>query len=239
MTTMSDDPLLTALIGQLRAMRAAERDVFGSLEPEVRDRPLRPNDWSPKDHQAHLTAWKGIQADRIRANTMGEDPPFVGTETDEVNAALQATHADWPWAQVVAEADEVSQRLEAEIRAAGATRLVESGGLIGGIFGNGASHAMTHFGWLVDANIGVDQARVSAFVNDQERLLKADGVPDFDRGVGLYNLACAHAIAGRLDRARPLLQDAFRLRPDLVEFANGDPDLVELRDELGTLSGVG
>jgi hypothetical protein len=227
------------LIEQLQAMRAAERDVFGSLKPEVRDRPMRPNDWSPKDHQAHLTAWKGIQADRIRANTLGEDPPFIGTETDEINAALQLTRADASWAEIEAEADEVGERLEEEIRAAGSARLVESGGLIGGIFGNGSSHAMTHFGWLVEADIGVDLARVAAFVDDQERLLNSDGVPDFDRGVGLYNLACAHALAGRLDRARPLLRVAFGLRPDLGEFAKEDPDLVELRDELGTLSGGG
>jgi hypothetical protein len=239
MTTMGDDPLLRALIEQLRAMRAAERDIFGALDPEVRDRPMRPNDWSPKDHQAHLTAWKGIQADRIRANTLGEDPPFIGTETDQVNAALQLTRADASWVEIEAEADEVSERLDEEIRSAGPTRLVESGGLIGGIFGNGASHAMTHFGWLLEADIGVDQARVAAFVDDQEGLLNTDCVPDFDRGVGIYNLACAHALAGRLDRARPLLQVAFGLRPDLAEFANEDPDLVELRDELGTLSGGG
>jgi hypothetical protein len=91
----------------------------------------------------------------------------------------------------------------------------------------------------VEADIGVDLARVAAFVDDQERLLNSDGVPDFDRGVGLYNLACAHALAGRLDRARPLLRVAFGLRPDLGEFAKEDPDLVELRDELGTLSGRG
>jgi hypothetical protein len=239
MTTMGDDPLLSALIEQLRAMRAAERDIFGALDPGVRDRPMRPNDWSPKDHQAHLTAWKGIQADRVRANTLGEDPPFIGTETDEINAALQLTRADAPWPAIVAEADEVSERLEEEIRTAGSTRLVESGGLIGGIFGNGSSHAMTHFGWLLEADIGIDQARVTAFVEDQQRLLNADAVPDFDRGVGLYNLACAHALAGRLDRARPLLRMAFGLRPDLAEFAKEDPDLVELRDELETLAGAG
>ena len=235
MATMGDDPLVAALVAQLRAMRDAERDIFGSLEPAVRDRPMRPNDWSPKDHQAHLTAWKAIQADRIRANTRGEEPPFVGRETDEVNAELQATRAGSSWESIAAEADAVSAQLEAEIRSAGSVILIESGGLIGGIFGNGASHAMTHFGWLVDANIGVDQARVSAFIDVHERLLNVDGVPDADRGVGMYNLACAHAVAGRLDRARPLLQVAFRLRPDLADFAKEDHDLVELRDQLPTL----
>jgi hypothetical protein len=238
MQATDQDPLIAALLEQLQVMRAAEHDIFGSLDPEIRDRPMRPNDWSPKDHQAHLTAWKGIQAERIRASTRGEDPPFVGTETDEINAGLQATRADWSWPDVVAEADEVTKQLGDEIRAAGSARLVESGGLIGGIFGNGASHAMTHFGWLVEADIGVDQARVSAFVDDQERLLNGEGLPDFDRGVGLYNLACAHALAGRLDRARPLLRLAFPLRPDLADFAKQDPDLVELRDELPTIAGL-
>lgn len=217
-------------------MRAAERDIFGSLEAEVRDRPMRPNDWSPKDHQAHLTAWKGIQAERIRAISRGEVPPSSGRETDEINAELQATRADWSWPQIDAEADAVSERLQAEIKAAGSAMLLASGGLIGGIFGNGGSHAMTHFGWLVDAGIGVDEARVAAYIDEQERLINVEALPDADRGVGLYNLACAHAVAGRLDRARPLLRTAFRLRPDLAEFAREDADLVAVRDELASLA---
>ena len=63
------DPLIAALVDQLQAMRQAERDIFGGLDPQVRDRPLRPNDWSPKDHQAHLTAWKGS-----RLNGSGPTP---------------------------------------------------------------------------------------------------------------------------------------------------------------------
>jgi DinB family protein len=239
MSSTDDDPLMAALVEQLRAMRAAERDLFGGLAPDVRDRPMRPNDWSPKDHQAHLTAWKGIQAERIRANTRGEDPPFIGRETDEINAELQAARADASWDAIVAEADAVTDALEAEIRAAGSAALVASGGLIGGIFGNGSSHAMTHFGWLADAGIGIDEARVAAFVDAQERLLTIEGVPDSDRGIGLYNLACAHALAGRIDRARGLLPTAFRLRPDLADYAKEDPDLVELRDELSALAAAG
>jgi hypothetical protein len=236
MATQGDGPLVGALVEQLEVMRQAERDIFGALEPEVRDRPLRPNDWSPKDHQAHLTAWKGIQAERIRANTRREDPPFIGRETDEINAELQAARANASWAEVAAEADEVNEELQREIRAAGSAALVESGGLIGGIFGNGSAHAMTHFGWLLEAGIGVEPRRVADFVDAQERLLDLDALPDADRGVGFYNLACAHAVAGRLDRARALLPDAFRLRPDLADFAREDPDLVELRDELPTPS---
>jgi len=157
------------------------------------------------------------------------DDPLIAALVDQLQAMRQAER--------VSEADAVAAELEREIRDAGPVALVESGGLIGGIFGNGSSHGMIHFGWLVEANIGVDPARVAAFVDDQERALSVEAIPDSDRGVGLYNLACAHAVAGRLDRARPLLPIAFRLRPDLVEFAQEDPDLIALRDELAARLG--
>lgn len=231
--SMAGDPLVDSLVEQLRAMREAERDVFGALDPAIRDRPLRPGDWSPKDHQAHLTAWKAIQRDRIRAAAKGETLASDTRETDERNAKLQALRADWAWADVEREADEVNDELQAEIRAGGSALLVETEGMIGRIFGNSAPHALTHFAWLVDAGVGVDPARVASFVDEHERQLEQTPLPDPDRAIAVYNLACAHAVAGRLDRARPLLPVAFQLRPDLAEFAKEDPDLVQLRGELG------
>jgi hypothetical protein len=231
------DELVAALIAQLQAMRAAERQLFGALDPAIRDRPMRPGDWSPKDHQAHLTAWKARQADRIRTRNLAQPPAGADRETDEINAELQALRADWSWERIAAEADDVSRRLEDEIRSAGGQVLLDSKRFVGGIFGNGPFHAATHFGWLVEAGVGMDAAAVEAFMDTEERLLAATSLPDSDRGAGIYNLACAHAVAGRLDRARPLLRDAFRLRPDLAEFAEEDQDLVELRGELSTLAG--
>ena len=231
-TDEGGDLLATSLVVQLRSMREAERDVFGALDPTVRDRPMRPGDWSPEDHQAHLTAWKAIQRDRIRAAAKGEALAADLRETDERNAELQATRADWSWADVVREADSVDEELQAEILAGGSALLVETEGMVGRIFGNSAPHALTHFAWLVDAGVGVDPARVAAFVDEHERQLEQTPLPDADRAIAVYNLACAHAVAGRLDRARPLLRVAFGLRPDLAEFAREDPDLVRLREEL-------
>jgi DinB family protein len=236
MTNGGDDELVATLVAQLRAMREAEREIFGSIEPHVRDRPMRANDWSPKDHQAHLTAWKEIQAERLRALASGEPPPFAGRETDEINAELQATRAGWAWEAIADEADNVTDELVAEIQQAGPAKLKGTEGLVGQIFGNGAAHALTHFGWLAQAKVGVDEARVAAFIDEHEGHLTSPGLSDADRGVGLYNLACAHAVAGRIERARPLLHTAFKLRPDLAEFAKEDPDLVGLRDELTALS---
>jgi hypothetical protein len=236
MTAMTDEPLVAALVEQLEAMRTAERDVFGALNPEVRDRPMRPGDWSPKDHQAHLTAWKKIQSERIQAAARGEQLAADARETDERNAELQALRADWPWDEIAREADEVGDQLVADIRAAGSELLTSREGMVGQIYGNSASHATTHFIWLSDAGIGVDSQRIEAFLDDHERQLREAPLADYDRAVGLYNVACAHAVAGRLDRARPLLRAAFGIRPDLAEFASGDPDLVALLDELPSLA---
>jgi len=234
---MTDEPLVAALVEQLEAMRAAERDVFGALDPDVRDRPMRPGDWSPKDHQAHLTAWKKIQSERIQAASRGEQLVADARETDERNAELQALRADTSWDEIAREANEVSSQLVADIRAAGTELLTSREGMVGQIYGNSASHATTHFIWLSDAGIGVDTGRIVAFLDDHERQLRDAPLADYDRAVGLYNVACAHAVAGRLDRARPLLATAFAIRPDLAEFAKNDPDLVQLAGELSGLSG--
>lgn len=230
------DPLIDQLVEMLLLTRDAERDTFGALAPDVRDRPLREGDWSPKDHQAHLTAWKGRQADRLEAaRTQGQLAEWQDEE-DEINARLQAERADWSWDALVEEADAVSQRLTDEVRAADPELLRTGEHLLDGTFGNGPFHAQQHFIWLQAASIGLDEARVMDFVDALERLVREADLPDRDRGTAIYNSACFHAMGGRLDRARELLRDAFPLRSDLVDFAREDGDLVELRDEIDALA---
>ncbi len=229
-----NDTYIDALVAHLRATRQAERDVFDALDPQVRDAPMRPGDWSPKDHQAHLSAWKARQADRIAATREGRPPLTDEREDDEINAELQAARADWDWAAVEAEADEIAARLESEVRAIDPATLRENERLVGGLFGNGPFHALAHFGWLLDAGIG-DARRVEAFAEEEERLIADSSLSDRDLGLGLYNLACSHAVARRVDRARPLLRKALQLRPDLAEWARQDPDLEGMRSEIDAL----
>jgi hypothetical protein len=230
------DPLLESVIAQLRATREAEREIFGSLDPVARDRPIRPGDWSPKDHQAHLTLWKGRQADRYEAIRHGRAPLVDPREDDEINAELHATRADWAWDDLVAEADAVSQRLESEVASVDPAVLRSEDRLLAGTFGNGPFHAMTHFGWLIDAEIGLDAAQVDRFIDREEELLRSSPLPESDKAVGLYNIACRHVLSGRLDRARPLLRESFAQRPDLRDWAAQDSDLEAIRDELPSLS---
>ncbi len=235
---MSDDPLVRVLVEIAEATRRAERDVFGALDPEVRARPLPDRAWSPKDHQAHLTAWKARQADRYEAAQRGEELPGVDeSETDALNARLHATRADWSWEAIVREADDVSRRLVAGIRATDAEVLRGSETLVGTTFGNVSGHAQQHFTWLLEGRIGLDEARVVTFAEEVEGLVRGGPVPEPHRGYALYNLACFHALGGRRDAARTLLREVFRTREDLVDWAGADPDLASMRDELPGLAG--
>jgi hypothetical protein len=231
------DQAIDSLVALLRVTREAERDVFGALGQEVRDGALRPGDWSPKDHQAHLTAWKARQANRYAAARSGEEPGQTPDgETDAINAELQAARADWTWDAVNEEAETVSERLIREISATTPETFARYDQLMGGTFGNGPFHAMQHFGWLEEANIGIDSGRVAAFIEELRAVVDQGGLPAFDGGTALYNIACYHALGGRLDEARPLLRQAFQMRPDLAEFSLGDTDLTALRGELEELA---
>jgi hypothetical protein len=231
-------PLHRDLVELLRAMRRAERDVFGGLDPEVRDAPLRPGDWSAKDHQAHLTAWKARQARRFAAAREGVEIPAIteGDETDEINAELHATRVDWAWQAVVEEADQVTEQLVAEIQATDPEAIIANDRLLGGTFGNGPFHAMTHFGWLLEAGIGVDGSRVATFVDEVVERLRASTLPPAEVGNGIYNAACFHALRGDAQAARPLLRESFALNPELVPWSKQDSDLAALRDELDALA---
>ena len=232
------DQLAEDLALTVEATRRAERDLFGAMDRAARERPIREGDWTPQDHQAHLTAWKGRQAERFDAAREGREIPATteGEETDAINAELRAERAGWAWDDLVREADDISERLARSIRATDAGAIVDSNRLIGGTFGNGVLHALVHFRWLAEAGTGIDEARIRAFARETERLVRVESIPGVDRAVGLYDLACHYALTDGLDEARSLLREAFRLRPDLVEYAPTDADLTALHGELGSLA---
>jgi hypothetical protein len=230
--------VIDGLAELLRLTRHAEVDLFGGLDPAVRDAPMRPGDWSPKDVQAHLTAWKARQANRISAVRQGTEDTTPDGETDELNAQFHSARADWSWEAIVQEADEVGERLIRELSGLEADAVPDLSRLVNGTFGNGPFHALTHFSWVLDAGVPLDADRLAAFASQLERGVRDLGLADADAGTALYNIACFHALAGRLDEARSLLRVAFAKRPDLAEYSLEDDDLRALRDELPSLAGT-
>ncbi len=228
-TTLQDDIAET-----LRTARSAERELIGALPGKIRDASGSPAAWSPKDHQAHLNAWKRRQLERFEAAGRGEAPQPTSDPIDEMNAAFYAERAGWSWARVEAEADEVSEALTTAVQDTPADALLGSELLLSGSLGNGAGHTLEHLRWLTEVHGRPDRvAELSAKV---EGIVRRGSVPDGVIGAFVYNEACFHALSGDLDGARRRLPEAFRLRPDLAEWALKDPDLEPLRDELPELT---
>ena len=235
---MTDVSLNGALALTIETARDAERDLFGGLDRAILERPIRAGDWNPKDFQAHLTAWKARQADRFAAKRAGREPTATDDlEEDALNAELRATRIDWDWVAVVEEADAVADRLIRELGRADPDVLRASDRLVTGTFGNGVLHTLTHVRWLHEADVPLDRARVTVFEVDAMRVLNSAAIPEAARAVGVYDLACYHAMNGSPDLALTLLRDAFRMDPGLLEFSRTDEELRSIQEDLDALIG--
>jgi hypothetical protein len=233
---MTDDlhhapALRTGLRDSILAARAAERDVLAALDPGTRDSPAPDGGWGPKDAQAHLSAWRGRMAERLRAIRTGTDEP-AGVETEEMNAAFHAERAGCSWPQVADDAEATTRDLLDEIDGASDETLGEPR-ITGAILGNGSEHTLAHLAPIAGrAGMG---SRALELADAITAILDRGGWPARADAYARYNLACFHALDGNLDVARALLRQALPVQEELRGFARTDDDLIALREEIPNL----
>lgn len=231
-------PLQDDLIAMLQATRAAERDLFTMLPATELDRPATIGEWSAKDVQLHLAAWRAIEARRLHATLRGQpfdaSDPALDAPVDESNAGLHARHASVAWADAEREADASVDALLGAIGHSSTEMLCECHDSTAGIGVNGVNHAIAHLSDVADLAGG--QQRYDVLARQVEAVLHRGHLPPRDSGVLLYNIACHHALSGELDEARRVLRIAFVQRRDLVEVAQDDEDLAAIRDDIPSLA---
>jgi hypothetical protein len=234
---MNDEPMQLAslregLIEALRTTRAIEREVFAGLDPVARDAPAADGGWSPKDVQAHLSAWKGRTYERLRALREGGYEP-TEVETDEANAKFHAERTGWSWDEVVTDADATTDALVTEIERA-SDETIELPRISGTIMGNGSEHTLTHLTPIAEAS---GQETLTLQLADAiTAIIDRGGWPSRPEAFARYNLACFHALSGNLDVARSLLRQALPAEAELRGYAPADDDLIALRDEIPALA---
>jgi hypothetical protein len=232
MTEPNFDHFRAGLIDGIRAARAAERDVLGALDPTTRDAAAPDGGWSPKDVQAHLTAWKGRTGERLRALRVGLSEPLE-VETDEANAIFHAERSGWTWDEVLADADATTGDLVTEIEAA-TNETLALPRISGTVMGNGSEHTLTHLTPIAGgAGLG---SRTLELADAITAIIDRGGWPSRAAAYARYNLACYHALSGNLDVARGLLRQALPDQQELRDYAPADDDLIALRDEIPTLA---
>jgi len=222
------------LIEALRNTRAVERDVLAGIDPARRDAPAADGGWSAKDTLAHLSVWRQQQINRLVARREGrEEPPLPAAEIDDINAIFHRERADWAWNRVAVDAESTADGLMAEVAAASDETLADAK-MVGLIMGDGPEHDLGHLGQLASSD--ALRARVLDLADTTRAIIDRGGWPARAAAYARYNLACFHALGGRLDVARSLLREALPQQEELRTNAPTDDDLIALRDELPTLA---
>ena len=236
MTDLTDTDLRSDLIDSIRACRETERAIFAALDPAVRDAPGADGGWSPKDNLAHLSAWRHRQAAKMAALRVDlPEPTLPGEGLDATNAIFHDERARWSWDVVDADADATANELIVEIEAASDAALTEQS-VLGPIMGDGPEHDLGHLGPIA-RSVGMTD-RVRALADRTQAMIDRGDWPDRAASVARYNLACFHALGGDLDAARALLRQVLPGNDELRDLAPKDDDLIALRDEIPTLSGL-
>lgn len=226
--------LRAALIEELQLTRDVEREVFAALDPAIRDTP-RDGEWSPKDTLAHLSAWRQRETDKLAALREGRaDPVLPAVEIDDVNAIFHEQRAAWTWERVATDAESTADGLQLEVGAA-ADDVLADPKVVGGILGDGTEHDLGHLSAL--ASTDALRARVLELAEAARAIVDRGGWTPRAAAYARYNLACFHALGGRLETARALLRRALPDSEELRTFAPNDDDLVALRDEIPVLAG--
>ena len=231
-------PLQADLIAMLQATRSAERDLFALLDHDAVTAPGAVGEWSAKDVQMHLAAWRAIEARRLVATLQGrpfdESDPGPDAPVDETNAELSAKHTHLAWTDAEREADASVDALVGVIGISSTESLCECDGTTAGIGANGVNHAIAHLSDIATLTGG--QLRYDVLARQLEAILHRGHLPPRDSGVLLYNIACHYALSGELDEARRMLRTAFAQRRDLLDVAQDDPDLAAIRDDIPSLA---
>ena len=215
-----------------RLIEAARDREAAELLPMVDDTPPSgPGKWTPKDHLAHLTAWRLVAVDELDAVRTGRRPQSVSDVDDVENAKIyKRTHrrpaaalideGSNSWAELSAAVEDCTREDLAKPRPHHADQPAWQA-----VPGNGYFHLAEHLAYL-HTERGDHASAESAAKWAHEMAVTADAR---GRATADYNLACFYAARGRAEEAMPLLRSGLKLRPDLRDWAKKDKDLDPIR----------
>jgi hypothetical protein len=228
-------PLRTAVIGLLDHMRGQERHFEAALSDAERSEDGSPERFGARAVLAHVTDFKREQVERVEAAIRSVDPP----ERTELDAdAAYAAYLSRGWDEVSADAEQTATRLragteaieEAQLFTAGIYPWLRGRALWAQILVRGVWHPSAHLHQYLAEHDHVDRVvLLQQGLVDAATELQIPDVPG-GRPFALYNLACAHALAGEVEQTLARLAETIRVDPGRAESARSDPDFALLRD---------
>ncbi len=222
------------LVALLEAGRAEQEKIYAALPEAERVANGTWEKWSPKDFLGHFYFWQNSLLNVF--DTLNQTPPEL--EPFEVrnqkNYRYQETRSyDDVYTDYRASLNNIIEHVknfsDAELSESGHFPRLPNGSLQATILGNSYTHTLSHLGELY-AKRGEPEKGFELQEQAAAKMMEFDPSPR-NKGVTLYNLACAYGVAGKATRAAELLREAFLLRPDLLEFSKEDGDFNTVRDQ--------
>jgi len=225
---MAEKDLKRHLLETLVASQDRERE----LERLVDDVPSSdPQEWTAKDHVAHLAHWRRYAAQFLDAVRTGSPPPNAD-DVDGVNAVVQAANRDRPAVEVKEDARVSYAELARAIEDCSDEELLRKregrDGLVWEVVPpNGHLHLGEHLGFWHQAH--GDEPAAEASQIWMLGVHEAAFSEPRSRAFGAYNLGCYYARLGRAADALPHFKRSFELHPELKIWARSDKDLDRIR----------
>lgn len=213
---------------------AEEQRFVAGLTTRERTEAGSPDRWSARAALAHVTDWKAVQVERMRAHLeRREAPDCDGLPFPHRSPDAYAPLVAVPWDGLPERAATVSAELAALTRRFEDDDLVRRFSWTLGkplaqqLVGRGVWHTLTHLTEHHRLRGRHQEARrLSGALLDLVLQLGVRPVPG--DAMGHYNFACLFAAGGRLETARELLREAILIDPSLDASAREDADLAVL-----------
>jgi len=226
--------LLLDLLEQTREMEA---DFVSALSNEERSQSGTLEEWSAKDVISHITARKALMADGLLAVAEARTP-IGSADLDQENAVLFEGYHGKPWAEVLKLAEDTYQRVVQQVGSCADEELAKLARFFPWqrarplwrlVVGSGSIHPVGHMAEFHRKR--GERARAAEMTGKLARsMVGLDHSPEW-QGEAKYSLACHYALLGAKAEAIGELREAVHLSPVLMDYAEADPDLADLRDE--------
>ncbi len=208
------------------------QEYIASIPPEDRQSESTPDNWSAKDHLAHLAHWQIHFNDQLSRKAKSD---VQVTDLDKENLRIYNLHKNKSWDDVMSMVDDACQGFTKHLKAMSEDDLnsteiiqaISNRPLWRTIIGQTIVHILSHLSMLYGKKGELDKS-----ISMQERIL--EDLQSLDesskwRAMNIYNIACAYALAGDADNAVRLVGESLKLNPELVGWAQEDPDLAILK----------
>jgi tetratricopeptide (TPR) repeat protein len=227
---MADKDLKKHLLETLIASEDREQELAhlcDDLRPD-------PEQWTAKDHVAHLAHWRRYAAQFLSSVRTGGPPPDA-EDVDRVNAGVHDANRERLAEDVKEDARITYAQLARAIEDCSDEELMrprpgrEQDAAWEVVPGNCHLHVGEHLAFWHEAH-----GDVGAADRAQEWTLEISEAAFSEprsRAFGQYNLGCYYARQGRAAEALPYIKRSFELHPDLKEWARTDKDLDPIRDQ--------